>query len=73
MSTAERTPQQVRDEFDRCGVSIAEWARANGFEPPLVYRVLRGSVARRGKSHEIAVRLGLKIGSADGLAGLPFS
>ena len=68
-----RTIEEVREEFKRCGVSIAEWARANNFSPPLVYRVLGGSEARRGKSHEIAVRLGLKRGTTNGLSDLPFS
>ena len=67
-----RTPKQVRDEFSRCGVSIAEWARANGFSPQLVYRVIHGSNATRGKSHEIAVRLGMKDGDLSGLEALPF-
>lgn len=68
-----RTTEEIRNEFKRCGVSIAEWARANNFSPPLVYRVLGGSEARRGKSHEIAVKLGLKSGSTKGLEDLPFS
>lgn len=68
-----RTPRQVRNEFRRCGVSIAEWARANGFPPPLVYRVIKGAEPTRGKSHEIAVRLGMKKGETNGLDSLPFT
>lgn len=67
-----KTPEQVRSEFSRCGVSIAQWARANGFSPQLVYRVIQGSSATRGKSHEIAVRLGMKDGDLSGLEALSF-
>jgi gp16 family phage-associated protein len=67
-----RTPEQVREEFVRCGVSIAEWSRANGYSPQLVYRVIQGSNASRGKSHEIAVRLGIKNGEFNGLEALRF-
>lgn len=67
------TPTEVKDEFDRQGLSIAEWARDNGFPAPLVYRVLSGAIPKRGKSHEIAVCLGLKQGSTSGIKGFRFS
>lgn len=67
------TPTQVKDEFDRQGLSIAEWARENDFPPPLVYRVLSGAIPKRGKSHEIAVCLGLKQGNTSGIKGFRFS
>ena len=67
-----RTPNEAKKEFERCGVSIAEWARSNGFSTTLVYRVLNGTAAKRGQSHEIAVRLGLKDGETKGIRGLPF-
>lgn len=67
-----RTAKEAKDEFERCGVSIAEWARSNGFSTGLVYRVLNGTAAKRGQSHEIAVRLGLKSGDTQGMRGLPF-
>lgn len=58
-----KTPAQVREEFLRAGVSVSDWARENDFEPNLVFEVLAGrSKARRGKSHRIAVLLGLKEG-----------
>jgi len=51
----------VKARFEAEGVSIAEWARANGFSRTLVYRVLDGDMAcRRGQAHKIAVALGLK-------------
>lgn len=58
-----RTPEQVRAEFDRCGISIRTWARFHGYPVALVYQVLKGNKpCRIGMSHEIAVRLGLKDG-----------
>jgi gp16 family phage-associated protein len=51
----------LRDRFHERGISVRGWAEANGFPPATVYQVLGGRVAcRRGKSHEIAVKLGLK-------------
>ena len=58
-----RTPQQVRDEFDRKGVSIARWALNNGFNPNAVSDLLNGrKKGVRGEAHKIAVKLGLKAG-----------
>jgi gp16 family phage-associated protein len=52
---------QVKARFKAEGVSISEWARANGFSVVMVYRVLDGQVkGLRGESHRIAVALGLK-------------
>lgn len=46
------------------GVSIAEWARANGFSSGLVYQVLEGKrKCVRGQSYRIAVALGIKDGN----------
>ncbi len=51
----------VKARFVAEGVSIAEWARANGFNRFMVYHVLRGDMTcRRGQAHRIAVALGLK-------------
>lgn len=56
-----QTSDQVRDLFEINGESIAQWARQRGFSPALVYRVLRGeTTAVRGKTHEIAIALGIK-------------
>ena len=58
-----RTPQEVRNELQKRGLSIADWARQNGFSPELVHQVLNSNkIPVRGKSHEIAVKLGLKDG-----------
>lgn len=52
---------EVREQFCREGISIREWAVANGFNPRTVYAVLSGQVnGTRGVSHRIAVALGLK-------------
>lgn len=68
-----RTPEDVRREFARRGLSISEWARASGFSVPLVYQVLSGKrAALRGQSHQIAVALELKEGLIGGVDDLPF-
>lgn len=53
----------IRLIFDESGISIAEWARAEGFSTALVYQVIEGKRrCMRGQSHRIAVLLGLKAG-----------
>lgn len=53
--------QQVREEFSRTGISIADWSRENNFSPKLVYQILNNTrIPQRGKSHFIAVKLGIK-------------
>lgn len=55
---------KVKRKFNESGISIAEWARENGFNVNLVYQVLRGdSKALRGQAHDIACRLGIKRGT----------
>lgn len=55
---------RVRSIFTECGVSIADWARAEGFSVALVYHVIEGKrPCTRGQSHRIAVALGLKAGN----------
>ncbi len=58
-----RTPEHIRADFQRKGVSIAGWATAHGFNTNLVFEVLAGrKKGVRGQSHKIAVMLGLKEG-----------
>jgi len=58
-----RTPDEVRAEFKRKGVSISQWAAANGFTVNMVFEVLAGrKKGVRGQAHRIAVKLGLKEG-----------
>lgn len=55
--------EEVKAIFARNGVSISEWARQNGFSPNMVHAVLGGRIqCKRGQSHKIAVKLGLKEG-----------
>ena len=55
----------ARENFDRIGKPITEWARQHGFNRSLVYMVLSGGCkAKRGKGHQIAVLLGMKQGVA---------
>lgn len=58
-----RTPEEIRDDFKHKGLSISQWATANGYSTNLVFEVLSGrKKAVRGQSHKIAVALGLKEG-----------
>lgn len=62
-----KTPQEVREEFNRAGKPINSWAEENGFKPSLVYEVLSGrKKCIRGQSHKIAVLLGMKNGINEG-------
>lgn len=55
------TPEQLKAKFEREGRTFAAWARENGYTVNEVYRVTNGfAKAKRGKAHEIAVKLGLK-------------
>lgn len=59
----QRTCEDVAEKFREMGVSVAAWARVNGFNPSLVYRILGGrQKCLRGQSHQIAVLLGLRHG-----------
>lgn len=50
-------------EFESNGQAIGQWADAEGFLRSDVYRVLNGlTPCKRGASHRIAVRLGIKEG-----------
>lgn len=53
--------QAVKRSFEEQGEAIAGWARRHGYKPRTVYAVLSGQLkCRRGKSHLIAVALGVK-------------
>lgn len=70
-SVPARTGPGIKSEFERLGVSIADWARAKGFSPPLVYQILAGRKrCSRGQSHQIAVALGLKQGRIGSVADI---
>lgn len=58
-----RSPQEVKRDFLRKGISVASWARNNGFDSVTVCQVLNGTNAgSRGVGHKIAVLLGIKDG-----------
>jgi gp16 family phage-associated protein len=58
-----KTAVQVRQELSRKGISISGWASDHGFGKAIVQQVLSGRLkARIGKSHKIAVLLGMKDG-----------
>ena len=60
-----KTIDEIKLDFDKSGMSIAEWARQHGYPYQSVQRVLNGqSKNKRGQSHDIAVALGLKEGVA---------
>ncbi|MDH4869837.1 DNA-binding protein [Pseudomonas sp. BN515] len=53
---------RVRELFTAAGISISSWAEANGYTRHQVYCVIGGQFkGTRGKSHEIALRLGMKL------------
>lgn len=63
----EQKPLKTRDEvladFANKGISIRGWAIANGLVPSVVHSLLKGKlIGRIGKSHQAAVKLGLKHG-----------
>lgn len=52
---------EARSDFRKRGITIATWAKENGFEIKLVYAILAGDrKCYRGESHRIAVALGIK-------------
>jgi gp16 family phage-associated protein len=58
-----RTPQEVRADFLRKGISMSSWSKKHGFDPATVCQVLSGvNAGTRGAGHKIAVMLGIKDG-----------
>ena len=58
-----KTRDEVKQEFYEAGLSIKQWAKEHGFSHWLVYTVLNSERRpTRGKSHKVAVMLGLKRG-----------
>ena len=57
------TPEEVRDSFERRGISISRWAIQHGVRPGAVHGLLNGTLkAKRGDAHKAAVLLGMKEG-----------
>lgn len=60
-----KSREQVRKQFNRVGLSVAQWSRTHGVSQSLTYQVLRGDKKGvRGEAHRIAVLLGIKDGIA---------
>ncbi|WNC95477.1 DNA-binding protein (plasmid) [Paraburkholderia sp. FT54] len=58
-----KTLEDVRAEFDRCGLSVSSWAAKHGIHRNIVSGVLQGRLkGKRGHAHNAAVLLGLKDG-----------
>jgi gp16 family phage-associated protein len=58
-----KTLEEVRAEFDRCGISVSSWAVKHGIPRTVVNGVLQGRLkGKRGHAHNTAVLLGLKEG-----------
>ena len=56
-----KTAAEVKEDFIRRGITIANWAKEHGYRPYTVYRVLDGKLkGHYGISHRIAVDLRLK-------------
>lgn len=55
------TTDNFKTWLEENGLSIADWARTNGFNVRTVYAVLNGELkAKRGIGHKIAVAAGIK-------------
>ena len=55
------TSEEFKISLINHGLSVRDWARANGFSEMLVYAVLSGkNKASRGESYKIAIAIGLK-------------
>ena len=60
------TPNEFKTDLMSHGLTVRDWARANGFSEMLVYAVLSGkNKASRGESFKIAIALGLKMQPAN--------
>ena len=55
-----KTNQQIKDDFERAGITISSWSLEHNFSRDLVYRILNTNrLPQRGESRRIAVALGL--------------
>lgn len=65
-----RSAKEVLADFDKRGITIADFARAHGLKYGITYQVLHGTKkGRRGEAHRAAVLLGMKAGEASANAG----
>lgn len=58
-----RTAEEARQWLSYHGITVSQWARDHGYSVSLVFEVLAGrKPCRTGRSHNIAVLLGMKDG-----------
>ena len=58
-----KTPDEVKADMRSRGITTSQWARDHNYKPREVLLVLNGQIkGNYGKSHDIAVALGLKAG-----------
>lgn len=56
-----KSPKEVKENFRSHGQTFTGWAKANGFSPQRVLRVVNGvDKGNYGEAHKIAVALGIK-------------
>lgn len=56
------TGDEVKALFEAAGMPISTWAEANGYDRRKVYMVINGQFkGSRGVSHEVAIKLGMKL------------
>lgn len=57
---------EVKKRFEAEGKTVSGWADERGYPRDAVYRVLNGfTPCKRGRSHDIAVALGIKANPAN--------
>ena len=57
-----KTAEQVKAQLNAQGLTVKQWAIANNYPVPEVYKILSGErKGLYGRGHEIAVKLGLKV------------
>lgn len=55
-----KTNQQIKEGFERAGITISDWSLEHNFSRDLVYRILNTNrLPKRGESKRIAIALGL--------------
>lgn len=66
MANKVMTLDEIKLSFEARGETISDWALQHGFPKDAVYAVLNGrSRCKRGRGHQIAIALGLKIQTPD--------
>lgn len=65
-----KTIDEVKRDFERRGISAANWARAHDIRPGVIYEIFSNrSACKRGEAHRAAVLLGIKDGVVEQAGG----